>query len=167
MSETKSLRDTSWPWWFRVFVGCVVKLSHYRAPLPRRSRACTCVTLDRSNDVLACCLVPQFQQFAISARTMPKVPIFRLRTSDPPSRPDLQYYGPTLAFADLRLGVDNLRYDVFLSPRITADLSFYLARYIARIGEVESLNRQLSDANHTSLRRLFHPADDVRDFWPG
>jgi hypothetical protein len=70
---------------------------------------------------------------------MPKVPIFRLRTSEPPSRPDLQYYGPTLAFADLRLGVDNLRYDVFLSPRITADLSFYLARYIARIGEVESL----------------------------
>jgi hypothetical protein len=70
---------------------------------------------------------------------MPKVPIFRLRTSEPPSRPDLQYYGPTLAFADLRLGVDNLRYDVFISPRITADLSFYLARYIARIGEVESL----------------------------
>jgi hypothetical protein len=70
---------------------------------------------------------------------MPKVPIFRLRTSEPPSRPDLQYYGPTLAFADLRLGVDNLRYDVFLSPHITADLSFYLARYIARIGEVESL----------------------------
>jgi hypothetical protein len=59
---------------------------------------------------------------------MPKLPIFRLRTSEPPSRPDLQYYGPTLAFADLRLGVDNLRYDVFLSSRITADLSFYLAR---------------------------------------
>ncbi len=73
---------------------------------------------------------------------MPKVPIFRLRTSEPPSRPDLQYYGPTLAFADLRLGVDNLRYDVFLSPRVTADLSFYLARYIARIGEVESLFTQ-------------------------
>jgi peroxiredoxin len=33
--------------------------------------------------------------------------------------------------------------------------------------DVESLNRQLSDANHTSLRRLFHPADDVRDFSPG
>ncbi|MBZ5616015.1 MAG: hypothetical protein LAO23_18570 [Acidobacteriia bacterium] len=70
---------------------------------------------------------------------MPKLPIFRLRTSEPPRRPDLQYHGPTLAFSDLRLGVDNLRYDVFLSPRITADLSFYLARYIARIGEVESL----------------------------
>jgi class 3 adenylate cyclase len=37
------------------------------------------------------------------------------------------------------LGVDNLRYDVFLSPSITADLSFHLARYICRFGEVESL----------------------------
>jgi hypothetical protein len=70
---------------------------------------------------------------------MPKLPIFRLRTSEPPSRPDLQYYGLTLGFSDLQLGVDNLRYDVFLSPRITADLSFHLARYICRFGEVESL----------------------------
>ena len=70
---------------------------------------------------------------------MPKLPIFRLRNSEPPSRPDLQYYGLTLAFSGLQLGVDNLRYDVFLSPRITADLSFHLARYICRFGEVESL----------------------------
>jgi peroxiredoxin len=33
--------------------------------------------------------------------------------------------------------------------------------------DVESLNHQLSDANHTSMRRLFLPADDVRDFSPG
>jgi hypothetical protein len=70
---------------------------------------------------------------------MPKLPIFRLRTSEPPSRPDLLYYGPALAFSNLQLGVDNLRYDVFLSPRITADLSFHIARYIRRFGEVESL----------------------------
>jgi class 3 adenylate cyclase len=70
---------------------------------------------------------------------MPKVPIFRLRNSEPPSRPDLQYNGLTLTFSDLQLGIDNLRYDVFLSPRITADLGFYLARYICRFGEVESL----------------------------
>jgi len=70
---------------------------------------------------------------------MPKLPIFRLRNSEPPSRPDLQYYGPTLALSDLQLGVDNLRYDVFLSPRITADLSFHLARYICRFGEVQAL----------------------------
>jgi hypothetical protein len=70
---------------------------------------------------------------------MPKLPIFRLRNSEPPSRPDLQYYGITLAFSDLQLGVDNLRHDVFLSPRITADLGFHLARYICHFGEVESL----------------------------
>jgi hypothetical protein len=70
---------------------------------------------------------------------MPKLPIFRLRNSEPPSRPDLLYHGPTLAFSDLQLGIDNLRYDVLLSPRITADLSFHLARYICRFGEVESL----------------------------
>src|ERR1700679_2400993 len=70
---------------------------------------------------------------------MPKLPVFRLRSSEPPSRPDLQYYGLTLAFSNLQLGVDNLRYDVFLSPRITQDLSFHLTRYICRFGAVASL----------------------------
>ena len=70
---------------------------------------------------------------------MPKLPIFRLRNSEPPTRPDLQSHKITLAFSGLQLGVDNLRYDVFLSRRITTDLSFHLARYICRFGEVESL----------------------------
>jgi len=33
--------------------------------------------------------------------------------------------------------------------------------------DIEALNRQLSDANHTSLRQLFRPDDDVRDYRPG
>ena len=70
---------------------------------------------------------------------MPKLPIFRLRSSEPATRPDLQYYGPALSFSNLQLGVDNLRYDVFLSPRVTADLSFHLGRYICHFGDVESL----------------------------
>src|SRR4030081_1612348 len=83
---------------------------------------------------------------------MPKLPIFRLRSSEPPSRPDLQYYGLTLAFTDLKLGVDNLRYDVFLSPRITADLSFHLARYICRFGDVEALlEMDVPSANQTKF----------------
>jgi hypothetical protein len=100
---------------------------------------------------------------------MPKLPIFRLRSSEPPSRPDLQYYGPTLAFTDLKLGVDNLRYDVFLSPRITADLSFHLARYICHFGEVESLfemdvpsatqTKFISAAEGTTKLRKPGPAD--------
>jgi hypothetical protein len=70
---------------------------------------------------------------------MPKVPIFRLRTSDSLNCPDLRRYQPVLGFSDLQLGVDNLRYDVFLGARLTGDLSFHLARYICRFGEVEAL----------------------------
>ncbi|MGA9530218.1 MAG: hypothetical protein WBS24_19040 [Terriglobales bacterium] len=70
---------------------------------------------------------------------MPKLPILRLRSSDPPSLPDLRYYLPVLTFSGLQLGVDNLRYDVFLSPRITADLSLHLARFLCRFGGVEAL----------------------------
>lgn len=71
---------------------------------------------------------------------MPKFPILRLRGSDPPpTLPDLRHYAPTISFTDLQLGVDNLRFDVFLSPRITADLSFHLGRYLCRFGEVETL----------------------------
>jgi hypothetical protein len=85
---------------------------------------------------------------------MPKLPIFRLRNSEPPSRPDLLYHGPTLAFSDLQLGVDNLRYDVLLSPRLTADLSFHLARYICRFGEVESLfEMDVPSATHNKFIR--------------
>lgn len=70
---------------------------------------------------------------------MPKLPILRLRSSEPPSLPDLRYHRPVLTFSDLQLGVDNLRYDVFLSSRIIADLSFHLGRYLRRFGNVEDL----------------------------
>jgi class 3 adenylate cyclase len=100
---------------------------------------------------------------------MPKLPIFRLRTSAPLSRPDLRYHGVRLAFSDLQLGVDNLRYDVFLSPRITSDLSFHLARYICRFGQVESLfamdvpsviqNKFIRAAEGTTKLRQPGPAD--------
>ncbi len=33
--------------------------------------------------------------------------------------------------------------------------------------DIEDLNRRLADANHTSLRRLFHPGESVRDSQPG
>jgi hypothetical protein len=94
---------------------------------------------------------------------MPKLPIFRLRNSEPPSRPDLQYYGLTLAFTDLKLGVDNLRYDVFLSPRISADLSFHLARYICRFGDVEALlEMDVPSANQTKFIRAAEATTKLR-----
>jgi class 3 adenylate cyclase len=98
---------------------------------------------------------------------MPKLPIFRLRSSEPPSLPDLQYYGITLALSDLQLGVDNLRYDVFLSPRITADLSYHLARYICRFGEVESLfEMDVPSAIQSKFVRAAEAATQLRKAGP-
>ena len=94
---------------------------------------------------------------------MPKVPIFRLRPSEPIGRPDLEYHELTLAFSDLQLGVDNLRFDVFLSPRITADLSFHLARYICRFGEVESLfEMEIPSATQTKFIRAAEGTTKLR-----
>src|ERR1700675_692231 len=94
---------------------------------------------------------------------MPKLPIFRLRNSEPPSRPDLQYYGITLAFSDLRLGVDNPRCDVFLVRPIPADLSFPLARYICRFGEVESLfEMDIPSATQSKFVRAAEGATKLR-----
>jgi hypothetical protein len=100
---------------------------------------------------------------------MPKLPIFRLRSTEPLSLPDLQYHSVTLPLSGLQLGVDNLRYDVFLSPRITADLSFHLTRYICRFGEVESLfamevpsptqNKFIRAAEGNTRQRQSGPAD--------
>jgi hypothetical protein len=70
---------------------------------------------------------------------MPKLPIFRLRNTEPTSRPELHFYGLVLSFSGLQLGVDNLRYDVMLSPRVAEGLSLHLARYIRHFGEVEAL----------------------------
>src|SRR5260370_21942434 len=70
---------------------------------------------------------------------MPKLPIFRFGSSEPTPRPDLQFQGLVLTLSDLQLGVDNLRYDVHLSPRVTEELSAHLARYIRLFGGVEAL----------------------------
>ena len=92
---------------------------------------------------------------------MPKLPIFRLRSSEPPTLPELRYHRPTLAFTGLQLGVDNLRYDVFLSPRIAADLRFHLARYLCRFGEIETLLDMDVPTAHQS--KFISPASDARN----
>jgi hypothetical protein len=70
---------------------------------------------------------------------MPKLPIFRFGSSEPPSLPELQFYGLVISLNGLQLGVDNLRYDVYLSPRVTQEIGTHLTRLICRFGGVESL----------------------------
>ena len=91
---------------------------------------------------------------------MPKLPIFRLRNAEPTSRPELHFYGLVLSFSGLQLGVDNLRYDVLLSPRVTEGLSLHLARYIRLFGEVQSLlEMDVPAASRNPFLRA--PAQDV------
>jgi hypothetical protein len=70
---------------------------------------------------------------------MPKLPIFRFGSSEVVPRPDLQFQSLVLTLTDMQLGVDNLRYDVHLSPRVTQELGAHLARFIRLFGGVEAL----------------------------
>jgi hypothetical protein len=90
---------------------------------------------------------------------MPKLPIFRFGSVEPPSRPELQFQAIVLALTDLQLGVDNLRYDVHLSPRVTEEISQHLARYIRMFGGVESLlEMDVPNAARASFMRA--PTED-------
>jgi hypothetical protein len=70
---------------------------------------------------------------------MPRLPIIRFRSSEPPHCPELQFQTVTISLDGLQRGVDNLRYDVYLSPRVVEDLRLHLARYIRHFGEVDGL----------------------------
>src|SRR5256885_17113341 len=101
---------------------------------------------------------------------MPKLPIFRFGSSEPAPRPELQFQSPVLNLSDLQLGVDNLRYDVHFSPRVSEELSAHLARYIRLFGGVETLfdmetptaaraSFQWAPAEGTSKARKAGPSD--------
>ncbi len=71
---------------------------------------------------------------------MPRIPIFRLgRSAEELQPPALTSYTPKLTLDDLQLGVDNLRYDVHLSPRFVEQARLQIARLIVRHGNMEGL----------------------------
>jgi len=71
---------------------------------------------------------------------MPRIPIFKLGgSSDEIIPPALISYTPTGSLEGLSVGVDNLRHDVHLSSKFTETARAYIARLIARHGDVEGL----------------------------
>jgi hypothetical protein len=71
---------------------------------------------------------------------MPRIPIFKLGgSSDEIIPPVLTSYTPSLSLEGLQVGVDNLRHDVHLSPKLTETARAYVARLIARHGDVDGL----------------------------
>ena len=71
---------------------------------------------------------------------MPRIPIFRLGGApDKPALPSLASSTPFVSLEGLCLGVDNLRHDVYLSPKFMEAARAQVARLIARHGELEGL----------------------------
>jgi hypothetical protein len=70
---------------------------------------------------------------------MPRIPIFKLGGSEEILPPALSNYRPSLSLEGLAVGIDNLRHDVHLSPKFTETARSYIARLIARHGDVEGL----------------------------
>ncbi len=71
---------------------------------------------------------------------MPRIPIFRLGGApEKPALPNLATSTPFISLEGLCLGVDNLRHDVYLSPRFMEAARAQIARLVARHGELEGL----------------------------
>jgi hypothetical protein len=71
---------------------------------------------------------------------MPRIPIFRLgHAEEEAAPPRLNGYTPSLSLEGLQLGVDNLRHDVYLSPKFVAQTRSQIARLIVRHGDLEGL----------------------------
>lgn len=71
---------------------------------------------------------------------IPRIPVLRLgQAASELEPPRLTSYTPSLSLHDLQVGVDNLRHDVYLSPKFVEAARLQLAHRIARHGEVDSL----------------------------
>ena len=71
---------------------------------------------------------------------MPRIPIFSFGPAeDEAVPPRLRGFTPFLALEGLQLGVDNLRHDVYLSPKFVTQTRAQIARLIVRHGDVEGL----------------------------
>src|SRR6266436_2979687 len=69
---------------------------------------------------------------------MPRIPLFKLRSREAPSPPpDLASYVPALPLDGIQPGIDNLRSDVYLSPKFEEQMRTHLSRFIVRYGGVE------------------------------
>jgi class 3 adenylate cyclase len=71
---------------------------------------------------------------------MPRLPFFKLgRDTDAILPPRLSTFIPALPLENLQVGVDNVRYDVYLSPKFVEQTRTHLARLLIRHGGVEEL----------------------------
>jgi hypothetical protein len=69
---------------------------------------------------------------------MPRIPIFRLgHQPEEIVPPRLTSYTPSLSLQGLQVGVDNLRHDVYLSPKFVEHARQQITRLLVRYGDLE------------------------------
>jgi hypothetical protein len=69
---------------------------------------------------------------------MPRIPIFRLgHQAEQIVPPRLTSYNPSLSLQGLQVGVDNLRHDVYLSPKFVEQARQHITRLLIRYGNLE------------------------------
>jgi class 3 adenylate cyclase len=69
---------------------------------------------------------------------MPRIPIFRLgHQAEKTVSPRLSSYTPSLLLQGLQVGVDNLRHDVYLSPKFVEQARQHITRLLIRHGDLE------------------------------
>src|SRR5919204_923412 len=93
----------------------------------------------------------------LASGAMARIPILRFGSlADHARNLNLTTYTPAIRLEGLTRGVDNLRHDVYLSPRFCEETRAYLASLIARFGNVADLIAHEKPELHTSnllLRR--------------
>src|SRR5512146_3434423 len=71
---------------------------------------------------------------------MPRFPFFeRVNVADHVKQLALTTYSPEIRLEGLLTGVDNIRHDVYLSPKFVDIARGYLLKVIAKYGNVEDL----------------------------
>lgn len=71
---------------------------------------------------------------------MARFPFFKLgQEADAASPARLSGFTPSLSLENLQVGVDNLRYDVYLSPKFVDLTRAHITRLLVRHGGVEEL----------------------------
>lgn len=104
----------------------------------------------------------------LGQRTMPRIPFFKLGSSQPQPPTRLVSYGPSLSLEGLQLGIDNQRHDVWLSPTFCKAAGESVGAMIARFGKVENVMTVESAGSQRSGLAKFLPglSKKTPDFKP-
>ena len=88
---------------------------------------------------------------------MPRIPILKLGSTRQPELPQLASYSASLSLDGLQLGIDNVRHDVWLSPRFIKAAGAHIAKLIAKHGNVEKVVEAGSPARSNMLPKALNP----------